>query len=376
MPSFNIEEGPKYFLINYSENNLLPILNKFFTDMNRILSEKIKKTINNNSLEIENVIPLPFKNKAKEIFDDLFDNYINYIKTGIIEYGETESDYKNNLDRIIEQNQDNFRRIRLLDEYTTEEQFAEENKKRLESKYVEESLELMINKTRNVKQYIDTLNAFTETEQIIRNYKNILNVDYRRINTTIELNRYNDEINKYLKEKLSNLTKILSNYYDSINSTFSELKNEIKNSINSIKYSLDTITEITKETLNGRYQRMSDSTNRINKNVVNYIEKYDEKDLKYTQKSENMLTTVTAGIKKLNEYVEFKLDFTLEGEKFKIPKIKSKIVDIIVPKNVQINVLYSYIYTSLFSPARRYPSFLIKYIIKNDITREQNFAAR
>ena len=342
MPSFNIEEGPKYFLINYSENNLLPILNKFFTDMNRILSEKIKKTINNNSLEIENVIPLPFKNKAKEIFDDLFDNYINLIKTGIIEYGETESDYKNNLDRIIEQNQDNFRRIRLLDEYTTEEQFAEENKKRLESKYVEESLEQMINKTRNVKQYIDTLNAFTETEQIIRNYKNNLNVDYRRINTTIELNRYNDEIDKYLKEKLSNLTKILSNYYDSINSTFSELKNEIKNSINSIKYSLDTITEITKETLNGRYQRMSDSTNRINKNVVNYIEKYDEKDLKYTQKSENMLTTVTADIKKLNEYAEFKLDFTLEGEKFKIPKIKSKIVDIIVPKNVQIKVLSDY----------------------------------
>ena len=342
LPSFQIEKGPKDFLINYSENNLLPILNKFFTDMNKILSEKIKKTINNNSLEIENVIPLPFKNKAKEIFDDLFDNYINYIKTGIIEYGETESDYKNNLDRIIEQNQDNFRRIRLLDEYTTEEQFVEENKKRLESKYVEESLEQMINKTRNVKQYIDTLNAFTETEQIIKNYKNTLNIDYRRINTTIELNKYNDEIDKFLKEKLSNLTKILSNYYDSINSTFSKLKNGIKDSINSIKYSLDTITEITKETLNGRYQRMSDSTNRINKNVVNYIEKYDEEDLKYTQKSENMLTTVTADIKKLNEYAEFKLDFTLEGEKFKIPKIKSKIVDITVPKNVQINVLSDY----------------------------------
>ena len=34
---------------------------------------------------------------------------------------------------IIEQNQDNFRRIRLFDEYSTQEQIAEETKKRIES---------------------------------------------------------------------------------------------------------------------------------------------------------------------------------------------------------------------------------------------------
>ncbi len=125
---------------------MLPILNKFFIDLNKIMTEKIKKTINNNSLEIENVTPIPFKTKTEEIYNDLFDNYINDIITGIIEYGDTESNYKNNLDRIIEQNQDNFRRIRLLDEYSTEEQIAEETKKRIESKYEEESLEQMINK--------------------------------------------------------------------------------------------------------------------------------------------------------------------------------------------------------------------------------------
>ena len=81
------------------------------------MTEKIKKTINNNSLEIENVTPIPFKTKTEEIYNNLFDNYINI---GIIEYSDTESNYKNNLDRIIEQNQDNFRRIRLIDEYSTE----------------------------------------------------------------------------------------------------------------------------------------------------------------------------------------------------------------------------------------------------------------
>ena len=100
--------------------------------------EIIKNTINSNSLEIENVTPSPFKTKTKEIYDNLFDNYI-YIYMGINAYGPTELDYKNNLDRIIEQNQDNLRR-RLVD-YNTEDKIAKETKKRIESKYVEESLE-------------------------------------------------------------------------------------------------------------------------------------------------------------------------------------------------------------------------------------------
>ena len=70
--------------------------------------EAIKKEINKNSLEIENVTPYNFETKAKEIYDNLFENYINYINTAIIEYGDTKSNYKNNLDRIIEQNQNNI----------------------------------------------------------------------------------------------------------------------------------------------------------------------------------------------------------------------------------------------------------------------------
>ena len=52
-----------------------------------------------------------------------------------------------------------------------------------------------------------------------------------------------------------------------------------------------------------------------------------------------MLTNVTAYLKDLTEYGEFKLEFTLEGDKFKVPKIKAKIVDKTIPKKVTINVL-------------------------------------
>ena len=55
-----------------------------------------------------------------------------------------------------------------------------------------------------------------------------------------------------------------------------------------------------------------------------------------------MLTNVTAYLKELKEYGEFKLDFTLEGDKFIVPKIKAKIVDKTIPKKVTINVLSEY----------------------------------
>lgn len=301
--------------------------------------EAIKKEINKNSLEIENVTPYNFETKAKEIYDNLFENYINYINTAIIEYGDTKSNYKNNLDRIIEQNQNNI--IRRLAYPVAEKEYIEETKKRIESKYVEDSLEQIVNKTRNVKQYISILYAFTENEKIIKNYKNNLNIDNKKIKETIALNKYNEQIDTFLKEKLSNITNVLIDYYDSINSTFSFLKNELLDSMNNINKSLNNITELTKEILNGKYEKISDSTNRINKTRTNYIEEYEE-DLNYVQKSENMKTNVVAYINRLTEYAEFKLEFILEGTKFKIPKIKAKIIDKTIPKNVLINVLSEY----------------------------------
>ena len=55
-----------------------------------------------------------------------------------------------------------------------------------------------------------------------------------------------------------------------------------------------------------------------------------------------MRTNVSAYIDNLIEYGEFKLEFTLEGTKFKIPKIKAKIIDKTIPKNVEINVVSEY----------------------------------
>ena len=163
LSNFQISENVNKFFINYSEINILPIFQKFNLDLNKKMKEMIIKEINNNSLEIENLTPSIFENKAKEINDDLLNNYFNYIKNRFNDYGNTELNYKINLEKNVEKNGNIFRRRLIEDDL--EEEMAEEARKRIESKNVEESLELLVNKTRNIKLYIDTLYFFTEKKK-------------------------------------------------------------------------------------------------------------------------------------------------------------------------------------------------------------------
>ena len=214
----------------------------------------------------------------------------------------------------------------------------DESKERIESKYVEDSLEQLVNKTRNIKTYIENLNAFTNYERIIKNYKSKLNISSKDISLQIKQNKYNDEIDGFLKTKLCNLTNILSEYYNEVNSSFLVLKDDLINSIKNMNDSLCYCVDVTKIVLNAEYKNISDSTARIDKNITNYIDKLED-PLKYKHKAENMMNNGTAYVRKISEYAEFKLDLTLEGNKFKIPKVKAKIVNKIVPKDVLVNVM-------------------------------------
>jgi hypothetical protein len=337
LSSFKISENAKLFFINYSNNTLLPIFKKFNSDFNKKMAELIITTINSNSQEIEKLTPNQFIEKTKDIYNDLYENYVNFITRAIIDYGTEDYIYKSNLNRTIEKN------INILGIYNTDNkelEIAEETKNRIASKYVEETLEQLVNKTRNIKQYVDNLNAFVKHDEIIQGYKDNINISNKNIKDSITQNKYNAEIEQFLREKLGNLTNILINYYDYINSNFCDLKNDIKDWIKTIEDSLDNCTDITKDTLNDEYQKISDSTHRINEKVTNYIDRYNDRNnkLKYVQKSENMMVTAIVNIQKLTEYAEFKLDLTLEGVKFKVPKVKAKIIDKTIPKNVKLNI--------------------------------------
>ena len=320
---FKFTTSANNFFLNYGVNKLLPIFRQFKVDLYETTKEKITTEINKNSEEIEKLNPDPIKQILNGTYALLFDDYFYHIQKAIANYGDTEDIYYDNLIKTQEDNKDNLRRSDGIEE---EEGIIEEERRIIESRYIEDSFELILNKIRNTKNYIENLYAFVRIENILNKYKTNLNIDYKNISNMITENRYYYDIDVFLKEKLTNLTNILYNYFDQINTIFYYFKQDLVNTVYHINISLNLLSSITKNVLNREYQGISDSTTRINKIRTNYIGRYPT-TLKYNHKSENMMHNVTTYIDNLTDYAEFKLDLNLEGNGFKIPKVKASIVD-------------------------------------------------
>ena len=320
---FKFTTSANNFFLNYGVNKLLPIFRQFKVDLYETTKEKITTEINKNSEEIEKLNPDPIKQILNGTYALLFDDYFYHIQKAIANYGDTEDIYYDNLIKTQEDNKDNLRRSDGIEE---EEGIIEEERRIIESRYIEDSFELILNKIRNTKNYIENLYAFVRIENILNKYKTNLNIDYKNIYNMITENRYYYDIDVFLKEKLTNLTNILYNYFDQINTIFYYFKQDLVNTVYHINISLNLLSSITKNVLNREYQGISDSTTRINKIRTNYIGRYPT-TLKYNHKSENMMHNVTTYIDNLTDYAEFKLDLNLEGNGFKIPKVKASIVD-------------------------------------------------
>ena len=338
LSDFEISENPKNYLINYTNNIILPIFQRFSTEFTGKMKNSIIEEINKNSEGIEHLSFETFEEQVNEIYNNFIYGYFNNINKDIYQYCNEEQGYNNsyfnNLMKAKDENKEYYSRRRLF-ESNNEDEISEEAKKRIESKDVEETLEQLMNKTNNVVKYIDNINTFATYESKIKDYQNNLNIDFKNIKEMIAKNQYIDEIDIYLKEKLINITYTLSNYYKHINSSIYILKNDLLESIKNINNSLSFCTDITSYILNNEYQKISDTTEIINKYHQNYIDEYSDV-IKYKHQSENMMIQANAYIKKLNEYAEFKLDLVLEGNKFKIPKVKAKILNKIIPKEVLI----------------------------------------
>ena len=330
--TFEITQETKNFFINYGNNTLLPLFKKFDSDLNEKTKELIINSINQNSLEIEGVNPYLFINARNSVYNNLYNNFINIINNGMNIYGDTESKYINNLYYYRDQNNNDRRRLVNIDN---------EAIKRIESKDVEETMNQLLNRINNTKNYVNNLNAFTDYEKRIENYVTNLSIQKKYIQEMINTNKYNAEVDSFLKEKLNNLTNILENYYKRINSSFYSLKTDLLNSIDNIYYSINRCKNITNYTLNNEYEKISNSINRINKIITNNIVQ-NKTNFKYNHGSDHMQTNAIFNLINITEYAEFNLDLILEGNDFKVPKVKAKIVGKTKPKRAELFIYTGY----------------------------------
>ena len=335
--TFNISQSAREFFINYGSNVLLKIFQQFNKDLNSKLKEAITTEINNNSLDIEKLDYEEFTNKAKNIHDYIYDKYLNDLYENFKDYGLNQNDYKNNLMARLNENSNNYRR-RLVDK---ENEIELEAKKGIESRYVEDTLYLLNSKVKNAFNYIYRLNAYSNYKKNITKYNTTLNIDYKRILETINYNKYNGEIDLFMKEKLNNLTYIMSVYYNEVYSSFSYLERKFYSHFSDFGTNIYDVVVSTYFVLNDQYIEILGSKNNMSKIVSDFVEEYPS-NLQYNLKSENMMNNATLKIKNLKEYGEFEFNTTLKGLRFLVPQIKSRIVNKVIPKNIELEIKTGY----------------------------------
>ena len=331
--TFNISQSAKDFFLNYGSNVLLKIFQQFNKDLNKKLKEAITTAINNNSLDIEKLDYEEFTNKAKYIHDYIYENYLNNLNENFDDYGLNKTAYKNNLMKTLNENSNNYRR-RLVD---NENEIELEAKKGIESRYVEDTLYLLTNKVKNAFNYNFRLNTYSNYKKNIKKYNTTLNIDFKRILEMINNNKYNEEIDLFMKEKLNNLTYIMSEYYNEVYSSFSYLERKFNSVFSTFDIYMYDVVVSTYFVLNNQYIEILSPKNNMSKIVSDFIEEYPSK-LQYSLKSENMMNNATIKIKNLKEYGEFEFNSTLKGLRFLVPKINAKIVNKIIPKNIELEI--------------------------------------
>ena len=328
--AFKISNSVIDFFTKYGYSTLLPLFIKFNEDLNNKMKLLLTNTINNKSLTIMNLSPNNINNIILAIQNDFAKNYYAYINLAIESYGKTQISYESNFNytkKIIYE--------RLMNNQDGDG-LAEEAKKLVESKDAQETLILLRNRALNNYNGINNLNAFKDIFNKINNYKIDLNIKYLMIKEMIIENKYNEEIIAFLNGKLNTLQSKLNNYFTQINNKFNSTYIIIKNNMSSIYSYLSSCESMTQSALYHEYWEIKKVTKAINYKYSNYIPEFS-RNIEYESKSDHMTTEAKAYIYNINEYAEFKLDFTYGGGIWERPKLKATIVDKSRPNKIVLD---------------------------------------
>ena len=202
---------------------------------------------------------------------------------------------------------------------------------------MEETLNLLKNKALNNYHSMNNLDAFKNFNKKTNDYINLANLEYKNINEIIANNKYNDEISFFLFGKVNRLYNILYNYYYRINSRFYSYENYLVYNMSNIYTHLYYCYYYTRLILNSEYQKIYNETKPINhKYINNNVKKFN--DISYGHDSEHMNDNATVSLDNLREYTEFTLDLILDNNYFKRPKVKGRIVDKSIPRNIILDI--------------------------------------
>jgi len=308
-------------LNNFGENYIKPQFNDLKALLNKITKNYILLNIEKNSQIYENSLNLEeYLNLSNTIKNNCFKN----IRENINLYGP---------DNYLDNLQNEINRF-----YLTNRRLEKEKNETIFDRSIEDIFSRLLNISKHNNIYIDSLNLFDESENII--FKNIqkLNIAFKESQKIIYNNNYEEEITNTLINKLIFLKNITSNYYKQINQNFYDLKNYIKDSIYEIDISLNKCANITYDYFQNEYKKILNEVKTFDTEIDTENEEIKEETKISTQNQEYYINTF---FKSINKKAKFKLNVGYENNDYKNIYLNVSLINQINPIKM-ISEIYSF----------------------------------
>ena len=140
---------------------------------------------------------------------------------------------------------------------------------------VETTLKSLKSSSQSAKQQIQTLDLFSNFDEKINKYINIINEEYEITKISITKRKYTEEITIELNKILDELKEISILYYDKFKENYNKAKEYIEDSILKIDKLIEKSSNITNNAINDKFQEIKKNYHTINdnneKNLTNQI---------------------------------------------------------------------------------------------------------
>jgi len=247
------------FLDNFASKNIL----SYHQEIKNILDDKTKNLlIESLSKYSDNFKSAYLSENIESRFNEIINLFKNssfdIINKSLKKYGMEKEVYLENLDHTIK-NTDNesYRRLEEI-------QNGHSNLK------VENTLKLLKSSSQSAKQQIQTLNLFSNFEEKINKYRNIINEEYEITKISIKKRKYTEETSNELNKILDDLKEISILYYDKFKENYDKTKEYIEDSILKIDKLIEKVSNITNSAINDKFQEIMDNFHNISeKNETN-----------------------------------------------------------------------------------------------------------
>ena len=324
--TFKISDEIQIYLDNFGKDIIYPYFENIKSILDDVTKELIMSNLEKNSEEFEKEYSLEiFENKANEINLNLTSHF-NEMNTSLKNYASTEEEYESNLKK----ERANYQRIRILEE--TDDEKIKYRQQAADYK-LDQTLQELKNSSKSIKEFIESLNLFTNFEEKVNKYINTINYQNGVSEKVI---KKNTEYYEVLSTKLYELNSLSLKYYDKVNSIYNKLKEFIINKIQSINESIEKSNNITYEVIANQYIAIKNDFSPTNKKIDDKKESISVDD--YIKEEEVGNYTIKTTIENYKIDNEFALDIIFEKEEnVKKPKVLGKVINKNQPKKLEIN---------------------------------------